>query len=169
MEIERKYLVRQIPDQLSSYPCHHIEQAYLSTDPVLRIRQLDDRYILTYKSKGLLARQEVELPLTKESYLHLKTKADGTIITKNRYVISLEKETAELDLFLDSLAGFIMVEVEFSSVEEADSFTPPSWFGEEVTYDSAYHNSTLSALDESGRISFLNHLQEKGYFYLELK
>ncbi len=77
MEIERKYLLDQLPENLTSYPCKKIEQGYLSTDPVVRIRRSDDEYYLTYKSKGLMVREEYNLPLTKESYLHLREKADG--------------------------------------------------------------------------------------------
>lgn len=51
MEIERKYLVRALPAHLDSYPYHTIEQAYLCTEPVIRIRRQDDSYYLTYKSK----------------------------------------------------------------------------------------------------------------------
>ena len=80
MEIERKYLIHHLPDHLDQYPCRQIEQAYLCTSPVVRIRHLDDQYILTYKSGGMLARQEVELPLTPSAYEHLKEKADGTVM-----------------------------------------------------------------------------------------
>ena len=31
MEIERKFTIRELPDDLDSYPCHLIEQAYLNT------------------------------------------------------------------------------------------------------------------------------------------
>ncbi|MDO4553747.1 MAG: CYTH domain-containing protein [Lachnospiraceae bacterium] len=161
MEIERKYLVRQLPEQLSSFPCHHIEQAYLSTSPVIRIRRLDDSYILTYKSGGLMARQEVELPLTKESYAHLLTKADGTVIKKDRYVIPLSHSlNIELDLFQGALSGFLMAEVEFSSIEEANTFTPPAWFGEDVTMNPAFHNSNLSAMDLEDTRHFLAQVRK---------
>ena len=33
---------------------------------------------------------------------------------------------------------------EFSSEEEALAYEPPAWFGEDVTYSTKYHNSTLS-------------------------
>ena len=65
MEIERKYLLDQLPENLTSYPCKKIEQGYLSTEPVVRIRRSDDEYYLTYKSKGLMVREEYNLPLTK--------------------------------------------------------------------------------------------------------
>lgn len=73
-EIERKYLVPAAPENLSSFPYHEIEQGYLSTEPVVRIRRQDEEYYLTYKSKGLMIREEYNLPLTKESYLHLLRK-----------------------------------------------------------------------------------------------
>ena len=79
MEIERKFLIKTLPSDLESYPSSHIEQAYLNEQPVLRIRKKDDTYILTYKSKGMLAREESEFSLTQEAYEHLRTKADGKI------------------------------------------------------------------------------------------
>ena len=89
MEIERKFLVKKedLPKNLEQYPKKVIEQGYLCTDPVVRIRQSNDSYYLTYKSRGLLAREEYNLPLTREAYEHLKPKADGIVISKIRYVI----------------------------------------------------------------------------------
>ena len=87
MEIERKYLVKILPDHLEQYPCRQIEQGYLSTNPVVRIRRSNDRYILTYKGKGLMVREEYNLPLNEESFTHLKEKIDGLLIQKRRYLI----------------------------------------------------------------------------------
>lgn len=144
MEIEKKYLLKELPKHLESYPHHKIEQGYLCTEPVVRIRRQDDTYILTYKSKGLMAREEYNLPLTKEAYFHLKPKADGIIIEKTRYKIPFQKYTIELDVFEKDFAPLVLAEVEFESVAEAERFVPPEWFGEDVTYSSEYHNSTLS-------------------------
>ena len=105
MEIERKYLISSVPFALSSYPCRKIEQGYLSTAPVVRIRRDNNDYILTYKSKGMMIREEYNLPLTKESYEHLKEKIDGRLITKKRYVIPLKDSLfIELDIFSGDLA-----------------------------------------------------------------
>ena len=147
MEIERKYLIEkeQLPADLASYPFHKIEQGYLCTSPVVRIRRQDDEYFLTYKSKGLMAREEYNLPLTQEAYEHLKSKADGLVISKTRYLIP-EKNglTIELDVFHKDYEGLLLAEVEFPSIEEANAFTPPDWFDQDVTKDPAYHNSNLS-------------------------
>lgn len=82
MEIERKFLVRNIPSVLDNCNKRYIEQAYLCTSPTVRVRRDNDDYYLTYKGKGFIVREEYNLPLTKESYEHLLSKADGIIITK---------------------------------------------------------------------------------------
>ena len=150
MEIERKYLLKQLPEHLESYPFHLIEQAYLCTSPVVRIRRQDHTYYLTYKGGGLLMREEYNLPLDQKSYEHLKAKADGQIITKKRYLIPIETSyTVELDIFFGEYAGLIMAEVEFPRKEGADQFVPPDWFGQEVTFDPRYHNSYMSSHSRS--------------------
>lgn len=145
-EIERKFLVRTLPGNLESYPYHEIEQGYLCTEPVVRIRRQDDEYYLTYKSKGLMVREEYNLPLTEESYIHLRTKTDGCLISKRRYKIPYESYMIELDLFTSPEKGLLLAEVEFPSKEAALAFQAPDWFGEDVTNSSRYHNSTLSKL-----------------------
>ena len=145
MEIERKYLVKELPKHLEQYPVKVISQGYLNTDPVVRVRRSNDKYTLTYKGKGLMVREEYNLPLNKEAFDHLVTKIDGILIQKRRYLSPLdEKYTIELDIFEGELAPLQLAEVEFETEEEANSFVPPEWFGEDVTFSTAYHNSTLS-------------------------
>lgn len=145
MEIERKYLIHTLPQGYEDFPHTEIEQGYLSTNPVVRIRKSDDTYTLTYKGSGLMAREEYNLPLTEEAYAHLRPKADGILIHKIRYRLPCQDSyTIELDLFLDSLAPLLLAEVEFPSLEEAEAFLPPDWFGEDVTFSTDYHNSSLS-------------------------
>ena len=161
MEIERKYTIKELPVNLDSYESHHIEQAYLNTDPVIRIRKEDEEYYLTYKGKGLLAREEYNLPLNKESYEYLRAKADGNIISKTRYLIPIEKPDfspdfslseqeagaplkIELDIFDDPFRPLVIAEVEFPTENAANAFLPPAWFEEDVTMDPSYHNSNLS-------------------------
>ena len=159
MEIERKFTLKTIPADLEQYPFLHIEQAYLNVDPVVRVRKENDQYYLTYKGSGMLARNETNLPLTEESYYHLRAKADGNIISKKRYLIPLKnpgfKEgfptppadyslTIELDVFDEPFAPLIMAEVEFGSRDAAEAFLPPDWFDEEVTFCKEYHNSHMA-------------------------
>lgn len=158
MEIEKKYTLNALPDNLERFSCRHIEQAYLNTSPVIRIRKSDDQYTLTYKGDGMMARTEYNLPLDESSYRHLLEKADGNVISKKRYVIPLEKPCfssgfkpdreislkIELDIFAPPFAPLMMAEVEFPDMQTADAFIPPAWFGKDVTLDPKYHNSNMS-------------------------
>ena len=145
MEIERKFLIPKLPDGYDAYPHKELEQGYLSTNPVVRIRKSNDTYTLTYKGLGLLSREEYNLPLNLEAYKHLKTKIDGKIITKKRYIIPIENGLkVELDIFEGFHKGKILAEVEFPDEETAVNFQPLSWFGEDVTYQEEYHNSNMS-------------------------
>ena len=145
-EIERKFLVKALPENLDSFPSSQIEQGYLCTEPVVRIRRQNEEYWLTYKSKGLMVREEYNLPLTGEAYEHLKSKTDGKLISKQRYRIPYQGYMIELDLFSSPLPDLILAEVEFPSEEEALQFRKPDWFGEDVTSSHEYHNSNLSKL-----------------------
>lgn len=147
MEIERKWLINTIPPDLEQYPHHIIEQGYLNTTPVVRVRRQDELYVLTYKGGGMMAREEYNLPLDAESYQHLVAKADGHIISKVRYIIPLDDGLKiELDHFSSPIKDLYLAEIEFESVEQAEAYTPPAWFGRDVTYDPRYHNSVMSKM-----------------------
>ncbi|MFI3230565.1 MAG: adenylate cyclase [bacterium] len=153
LEIEKKYLVKYMPDlsKISNLKEYVIKQAYISTTPLLRIRQRNNQYFFTYKSSGSIERTEVEELITQEQFLNLWEKIEGTPIIKKRYTfpIAISPKTAnilfaELDVYEGELEGFKNVEVEFSSVKEANNFIPPDWFGEDVTDNFEYTNANLS-------------------------
>ncbi len=150
MEIERKFKINKIPDNLEQYQKKEIIQGYLCTKPVVRIRKSNETCFLTYKNKLNLSQEhaviseEVELPLTKEAFDHLIAKVDFGIIEKTRYLVPLSQGyTAELDVFHGRLKGLIFAEVEFPSEQEAINFSKPGWFGEDVSKDKRYRNSYL--------------------------
>ncbi len=151
MEIERKYLVTHLPNDLDRYEHEEIEQAYLCREPAIRGRRKGNRYIFTYKNRpsepinsDVCVAEEIETEINFEAYMHLFEKADGEPIRKTRYRIPYEKFTIELDLFHGNREGFCLAEVEFSSVEESERFVPPDWFGENVSGDVRYTNSYMA-------------------------
>lgn len=163
MEIERKLLLNYLPENLDGYEHYLIEQGYISTTPVIRIRKKITAtkavYILTAKSSGLLKRQEFELELTEDEYNSLSKKVCGNIITKTRYLIPLDASlTLELDCFSGAFEGLIMGEIEFNSEEQAKSYVPGDMFGAEVTYDTRFHNSTMSSMSKSEISDFITSL-----------
>lgn len=144
-EIERKFLIKNLPENLENFTHYEIKQGYISTDPTIRLRQQDDNYILTVKSAGLMKKEEYELNLTEDQFNRLWKKTEGNTIEKTRYVIPLNNGLkAELDVYKGFLSGFMNVEVEFPSTKEAILFDIPNWFGQEVTQDPRYSNSSLA-------------------------
>ena len=160
MEIERKYLVTQLPDHIEQYDHIEIEQAYLCTSPTLRIRRMGDSYILTVKervatSSSAIHNREEEFTLSPQTYRHLMTKCDSGKVSKTRYRIDLQRLTgadtykglvAELDVFHGRHEGLLLVEVEFPDTASANAFISPSWFGDDVSSDPCYRNSFLASM-----------------------
>lgn len=145
MEIERKFLTKALPFDITAYPCKQITQAYLSFSPTIRIRQSNADYILTVKGKGHLAREEFELPLTKAEYDRLQSKTEGTPVCKKRYLVPLaDGLTAEVDIYEGELRGLMTTEVEFPSLAAAEAFAAPVWFGRDISEERAYKNTSLS-------------------------
>ncbi|MBP5527365.1 MAG: CYTH domain-containing protein [Bacteroidales bacterium] len=152
MEIERKFLVDRLPDNLESYPHVEMEQGYLCTSPTLRIRRAGDAFWLTVKEvtankSTAIHNREEEFRLSEETYNLLKSKCDGRMVLKTRYKIPMDNLTAELDVFHGHHEGLRIVEVEFPSTEAADSFKSPQWFGSDISQNPHYRNSYLAFND----------------------
>ena len=147
-EIERKFLVATLPDSLDQLPHERIAQGYLSIDPSgaeVRLRRRGYHTLLTVKSGRGLARAEEELLIDGPRFERLWAGTSGRRIEKTRYRQPLgDGLTAEIDLFEGGLAGFVMAEVEFPSLEAAAAFRPPSWLRPEVTGDPRYGNARLA-------------------------
>jgi adenylate cyclase len=145
-EIERKFLVKQLPDNLQQYPSTQITQGYLAITEdgtEVRLRKKGDRYFQTVKSGFGLQRGETEIEISKDQFEKLWSMTEGKRIEKLRFEIDYLGIKVELDIYSGSLEGLIVAEVEFPSIEQAKSFVPPSCFGREVTEDERYKNRNL--------------------------
>ena len=84
MEIERKFLVKQLPN-LHNFESKTIEQHYINFKPEIRVRKIDNDFMLTIKSSGNLKRKEIEFEITEKQYDELKSMAGLDSIIKTRY------------------------------------------------------------------------------------
>jgi CYTH domain-containing protein len=147
MEIERKFLVGELPLELSSLDGVTIRQGYVRVadrDFELRFRQKDDRFYQTIKQGSGLVRQECEIEITRDQFESLWPLTADRRIQKIRYNIPVGDLVFELDIFDHPLKGLQLVEVEFDTVELSSAFKPPQWFGDEVTDDRRYKNKQLA-------------------------
>ena len=139
MEIERKFLVKELPTNYMDYRFDTIVQHYISLEPEVRIRSKNNKvFLLTIKSNGDMIRKEVEFVISKQQFNELSTMSIGSIY-KSRYYV----DRFELDVYL-GLNGLMTVEIEFDSEIEANRFIPPNWFGAEVTSNKKFKNKNLA-------------------------
>jgi adenylate cyclase len=147
VEIERKWLARSRPAEVTGRTGTRIEQGYLTSErggPEVRIRRRAGRCSLTVKGAGDLARTEVELPLSVHEFDTLWPLTQGRRVLKTRVERPLAHGlVAEIDAFEDR--KLVLVEVEFTSEQQARAFVAPSWFGRDVTDDPAYKNRNLAS------------------------
>ncbi|RBW61740.1 CYTH domain-containing protein [Ruegeria sp. A3M17] len=146
-EIERKFLVAELPD-LSGADKATVRQGYLTApddSTELRLRQKNDRYFLTLKGVGSLVRVEREAEITAEQFETFWPETEGRRVEKERHTGKLpDGRVFELDIFLGNLAPLRLVEVEFDTEAEARAYTPPDWFGTDVTADKRYKNKMMA-------------------------
>jgi CYTH domain-containing protein len=148
MEIERKFLVSDIPRQYSRIKQERLAQGYLTptgTNQEIRVRRAGKSFFLTIKGKGQLARREDEIRIPSSLFRKLWALTTGARVCKLRRRFRLGAGAASLDTYCGKLQGLKTVEVEFASRRAARVFRVPIWFGCEVTYDDAFKNRGLAA------------------------
>jgi adenylate cyclase len=147
-EIERKFLVRKLPDGLTRCPASDISQGYLvSLDDGLqvRLRKSGERYSLTYKRGMGNVREEREVELSAEQFATLWPATGGKRLVKTRYQIPFGDRIVEIDVYHGRHEGLVVAEVEFDQEFAAKDFQPPVWLGDDVTGDPRYSNQLLAS------------------------
>lgn len=153
MEIERKFLVGNDWPRDAGEPVE-ILQTYFHEDRGRsgRVRKVRDRtwtrFTLTAKSPGSspIERNEVEFDIDEELYDALVAASHYESIHKLRFETWHDEWELTIDYFLGNLAGLMLAEIEFATLEEAESFDPSlvPWLGQEVSDNWAYLNSELA-------------------------
>jgi len=146
-EIERKFLLAELPDRLRDCASVRIEQGYLAlADAVeVRLRRSGDRCLLTVKRGEGEVREEAEVDLGDDQLGTLWPLTAAQRLRKTRYLLPLGNGlVAEVDVYEDDLQGLVTAEVEFDSAQSSGDFRPPPWLGEEITGDRRYANRSLA-------------------------
>jgi CYTH domain-containing protein len=147
-EIERKFLLGELPATLRLARGEAIKQGYLALDgdTEVRLRTGSQAPRLTIKSGRGEVRTEVELPVEGRDAQALWELTAGRRIEKTRRVMRIGGVEAEVDEYAGALAGLVVVEVEFPDEAAARTFEPPPWFGRELTGDPTYANRSLACV-----------------------
>ena len=116
-EIERKFLLPELPKFATSLRFANISQGYLhhQTDTEIRIRKKGKRFYQTIKKGSGLSRQEVEIMLNRKQFLSLWPLTEGVRVEKKRASLDYQGHLMEFDIFEGRLHGLKMVEIEFAN------------------------------------------------------
>jgi CYTH domain-containing protein len=175
MEIERKFLLERLPPAVGRLPGKRIRQGYLAIGHAreVRIRMIGGQCWMTVKQGAGLVRQEIETRIARGQFEQLWPVTEGLRIEKTRYALRHRGRTVEIDIYGGALAPLQVAEVEFPSIEASERFTPPDYFGEEVTDREDYRNAALAlyGLPEktsAHRIGALPYLFKSGRLHIVL-
>ncbi len=146
-EIERKFLVKRLPENLAQYPHDEIQQGYLAVAPggvQVRLRKKGAIRSLTFKRGNRSAREEREIRLSAEQFDALWPATAGRRLSKVRYEVPWRDHMIEIDIYNGRHDGLVVAEVEFDDEKSCTAFEPPDWLGEEVSGRSRYSNVELA-------------------------
>jgi adenylate cyclase len=146
-EIERKFLVEWLPDELKRSRNVVIEQGYLATESAgrqVRLRKTGNATSLTFKVGRGSHREEREVKLSPKQFATLWPGTTGRRLRKVRYEMPWDKVMIEIDIYRGRHAGLVVAEVEFPDTASCRSFKAPWWFGREVTGEKRYSNVRLA-------------------------
>ena len=139
MEIERKFLLNNFPNNLKCIETAMVSQGYISINPEVRIRSYeyndDKKFVLTIKGEGDLSRNEMEVCITEEAFKGISEIINKPLIEKDyrKYQLSdgLILECSHVDK--GSASEFIYAEIEFENEEQAKEFIVPDFLEKEIT------------------------------------
>ena len=149
LEIERKFLLKKLPEQMPESTALTIEQGYLPGERLVeRLRAVEvgrrRTYLRTVKVGAGLVRTELEEETSAETFKTMWPLTKGKRLTKRRHRVPHGKLTWDIDEFTDR--ALVLAEIELPSADTAveipDWLEP--WIEREVTGDVAYLNSTLA-------------------------
>jgi adenylate cyclase len=146
-EIERKFLVKELPPGLNHFRSFSIAQGYLANEPGgrhVRLRKKGKRATLTFKVGRGSSREEREIELSPKQFAALWPATAGRRLRKLRHEIPWKNLTIEIDSYRGDHSGLVVAEVEFPTRSACRKFKPPTWFGREVTGEKRYSNVRLA-------------------------
>jgi adenylate cyclase len=146
-EIERKFLVKRLPEKLNRSRRCLIAQGYLAAEPGgrhVRLRKKAKTASLTFKVGRGAHREEREIKLSAKQFATLWPATIGRRLRKLRYEIPWRNLLIEIDIYRGRHCGLVVAEVEFPDRATCRKFKPPSWFGREVTGEKRYSNVRLA-------------------------
>lgn len=148
MEIERKWFVKKLPDLNGLTPVSYERYFLFIGEKVeVRIQKKGNKFEFERKSQiSKLTREEQKFEITEEEFEFFKRFSNKSLI-RDSYIYQQDPEIS-IKVYKGDHVGLIRAEVEFEGEEEAQQFTPPDWFGDEITESPIGRDKSLISLSK---------------------
>src|ERR1043166_4364733 len=146
-EIERKFLIEQLPVEVLRSRHFRLAQGYLANESGgrhVRLRNRGKTASLTFKVGRGSAREERAIRLSPKQFATLWPATRGRRLRKTRYEVPWKNLKIEIDIYHGRNHGLMVAEVEFPNHVSCRRFKPPRWFGREITGEKRYSNVRLA-------------------------
>jgi adenylate cyclase len=146
-EIERKFLMKRLPERLKQARRCVIAQGYLAAElggRHVRLRKKGKTASLTFKVGRGAHREEREIKLSAKQFSALWPATVGRRLYKLRHEVPWKNFLIEIDIYRRKHKGLVVAEVEFPDRTACRKFKAPAWFGREVTGNKRYSNVRLA-------------------------
>jgi CYTH domain-containing protein len=156
MEIERKWLVKELPYLSDKIPVLYERHfLFIGNGIEIRIQKKGDKYEFERKEEiSDLSRTDQKFEISSEEFEELKKLSKKSLIRESFFIDDNPEIT--LKVYKGDYEGLIRVEVEFNSEEEAQAFKPLKWFGEEITHTVIGKDKNLVELSKDEFLKLIN-------------
>jgi len=131
-EIERKWLLTKLPENLDGKPMPYERHFLFSGKKAeVRIQKKGEKYEFERKyQESELSRDIQKFQITKDEYNQLE---ESSIASIERESYLVKDSNISVNKYGGRCSGLIRAEIEFGSEEEASAFIPLDYFGIEIT------------------------------------
>lgn len=140
-EIELTFLAKMFPPNLAQMPHKDMLDIYIPSTidhPQLRIRRNGDGKTITKKSPLNIKDKSIQIEQTislSDHEFEALSQINGKRVHKTRYSYTYKNTIIEVDIFLEDLAGLVLIDFEFMNEEDKNNFQAPNFCLAEVTQE----------------------------------
>lgn len=143
---ERRFLLTQIPGHVNDLRSTTIQRGYFcnKSSCEILIEKRGWKHFQIIHTKKNKKRKTLTIQISRKQF---KLLWEGTLdsrIFKTEITTQSTIGSIHIDAYLKDLRGLIIAKVNFPDRHSAQAFSPPDWFGAEITYDKRFYDQALA-------------------------
>ena len=163
----RTFLLTEMPDPIGEEKPTQIKTGYISRskDKKVVLGKRDNHHFLSITQSDGDCDGKYEISLSQKDFNTLWPSTAGYRLEKEIWMTHEKGRPVIINRFAGHLSGLLTGEVLISPDEQRETFLPPSYFGEELSFDSRFSAENLCSMDY-GNIKDILSLEKPGHYPL---